>query len=72
MNECTGGCGVVFEFTPSQQSWTENVLYSFMGGTGDGAFPSGNLLRDNAGNLYGTTPFSGAFYADGIIFKVTP
>jgi uncharacterized repeat protein (TIGR03803 family) len=72
INECTSGCGVVFELSPSQQNWAESVLYSFTGGTSDGTGPAGNLLRDHAGNLFGTSPFGGAFYADGTVFKVTP
>jgi len=45
------GCGVVFKLTPDGQ---ETVLYNFTGGA-DGAYPSGSLIRDAAGNLYGTT-----------------
>jgi hypothetical protein len=45
------GCGVVFKLSPSG---TETVLYSFMG-NGDGALPSGGLIADSSGNLYGTT-----------------
>jgi len=50
-----GGCGTVFKLDPSGN---ETVLYSFKGGS-DGAFPfplgDGHLVRDAAGNLYGTT-----------------
>ena len=52
---CSGGCGVVFELTPSPGgSWTESVLYNFTGRQ-DGVSPWGGLVFDNAGNLYGTT-----------------
>ena len=34
--------------------WTEQVLYSF-GYLPDGISPSGGLIFDTAGNLYGTT-----------------
>ncbi len=40
------------------QTYTEKVLYSFKGGT-DGAYPSGGLLRDAPGNLYGNTAEGG-------------
>ena len=36
------------------RSGKETVLYSFKGGA-DGAYPAMGLLRDEAGNLYGTT-----------------
>lgn len=49
-----GGCGVVFELSPSASGWAETVLYSFSGEK-DGFSPQGNLVTDAAGNLYGTT-----------------
>lgn len=53
-------CGVVFELSPGPDAaWTETVLYSFTGGKTDGAFPSGGLVFDGAGNLYGTTQYGG-------------
>jgi uncharacterized repeat protein (TIGR03803 family) len=48
------GNGVVFQLTPAGSGWTENVLYSFAGGV-DGQNPYASLIRDSAGNLYGTT-----------------
>jgi uncharacterized repeat protein (TIGR03803 family) len=41
--------------TQSAQAQTFTVLYSFKGGAGDGDYPSGGLVEDGAGNLYGTT-----------------
>src|SRR5262249_16663321 len=35
-------------------------LYSFAGGTSDGAIPYGNLITDSSGNLFGTTAGGGA------------
>ena len=59
----------------SARGQTHTVLYSFKGGA-DGAYPQAGVIRDAAGNLYGTTfnggdptcssPFSGC----GIVFKV--
>jgi uncharacterized repeat protein (TIGR03803 family) len=43
--------GTVFKVTATGQ---ETVIYSFSGGTADGAEPYGGLVRDGAGNLYGT------------------
>ncbi|HWY21097.1 MAG TPA: choice-of-anchor tandem repeat GloVer-containing protein [Candidatus Acidoferrum sp.] len=42
---------------PSAPAQTFTVLYSFTGGV-DGSFPSG-VIRDTAGNLYGTTLYGG-------------
>jgi uncharacterized repeat protein (TIGR03803 family) len=68
------GCGTVFKLDPAG---TETVLYSFTGGA-DGKFPSGKLLLDAAGNLYGTTSEGGIVNCDnltdgcGVVFKVAP
>jgi uncharacterized repeat protein (TIGR03803 family) len=43
-------------------------LYGFGGGA-DGFEPSGGVVRDSAGNLYGTT-FQGGEYNTGTVFKV--
>src|SRR5579863_4467487 len=61
---CNGGCGAVFELSPgSGGNWTEKVLYSFcsVSGCADGENPGfAGLVRDAAGNLYGTTVFGGS------------
>jgi uncharacterized repeat protein (TIGR03803 family) len=44
------------------------VLHSFTGGA-DGREPFGGLVRDPAGNLYGTTAGGGAF-GNGTVFKL--
>jgi len=64
---CVGGCGVIFEVSPSG---TETVLYSFTGGD-DGYYPKGPLVFDGQGNLYGTT-LAGGVYGWGTVFKLTP
>jgi len=61
------GCGVVFKLDTTGK---EIVLHKFTGGK-DGAFPAGRLVRDSAGNLYGTTQSGGAFFS-GVVFKLTP
>src|ERR1700719_615365 len=48
---CIGGCGTVYRLAPDG---TETVLYAFLGGA-DGAVPTGNLILDQGGNLFGTT-----------------
>ena len=65
------GCGVVFELTAGG---TETVLYSFCPqypNCTDGAGPTGNLLLDAQGNLYGATIKGGA-YGQGAVFELTP
>src|SRR5207244_7400797 len=41
------------------EAQTFTVLYTFTGGV-DGAFPQAGLVRDKAGNLYGTTVQGGS------------
>jgi hypothetical protein len=77
------GCGTVFELSPPKTkggAWTEKVLYNFQGGK-DGDLPSGPLVFDSAGNLYGATEFGGgkgttcdSFYGGncGTVFKLIP
>jgi uncharacterized repeat protein (TIGR03803 family) len=48
-------CGTVFEV---DKNGVESVLYAFTG-QGDGANPVGGVIRDAAGNLYGTTQGNG-------------
>ena len=65
------GCGTVFRLAPqSDGSWSETVLYSFLGGD-DGYYPVAGLVMDATGTLYGTTEFGGISDC-GIIFKLTP
>jgi uncharacterized repeat protein (TIGR03803 family) len=61
---------VIFELSPTGGgSWTETVLYRFDGP--DGEFPSQGLVFDDAGNIYGTTEYGGA-YGDGVVFELKP
>jgi uncharacterized repeat protein (TIGR03803 family) len=47
-----------------------SILYRFTGGA-DGGPPAGRLVRDSAGNLYGTTEFGGTS-GQGVVFKLDP
>src|ERR1700676_2199259 len=50
---CYFGCGTVFKLQhPLGQGWKERVLYDFHGY--DGRTPTGGLVFDYSGNLYGT------------------
>jgi hypothetical protein len=60
------GEGAVFELRPpskARAAWTENVLYSFIGGEAGGS-PFGPLVINGDGSLYGTTASS--------VFQLTP
>ncbi len=71
----TNGQGTVFEMVRnSDGSWTETVLYNFTGST-DGGQPSGGLIFDASGNLYGTTNLGGGGNCNlgcGTVFQLTP
>jgi uncharacterized repeat protein (TIGR03803 family) len=64
------GSGTVFVVDPLGN---ETVLYSFCSPSdcSDGEQPYAGLVRDSAGNLYGTTQYGGV-YGVGTVFKITP
>src|ERR1035441_4343728 len=62
---CPSGCGVVYKLDTTGR---QTVLYSFTGGA-DGANPNAGVIRDPAGNLYGTTSDGGTGRA-GVVFKL--
>jgi uncharacterized repeat protein (TIGR03803 family) len=74
INSCGGiGCGTVFKV---DSRGTLTTLYIFKGGT-DGAAPIAPLVRDAAGNLYGTAYFGGDLskcidltLGCGVLFKI--
>jgi uncharacterized repeat protein (TIGR03803 family) len=71
--ECSdwNGCGVVFKLTPNQSgTWSETVLYSFVGGN-DASNPQGSVIFDAAGTFYGTTLEGGPSNA-GTVFQLAP
>jgi uncharacterized repeat protein (TIGR03803 family) len=53
----------------SAQAQIFTILYSFTNGA-DGGQPYAQLVRDSAGNLYGTTIAGGAS-GGGTVFKLT-
>lgn len=57
--------GLVFKVDPNGH---ETVLYSFSGQT-DGGYPYAGLIRDSAGNLYGTAR-SGGRWGRGVVYKL--
>jgi uncharacterized repeat protein (TIGR03803 family) len=73
----TYGWGTVFELKHSNKGWPQEVIYNFTGSS-DGFYPTGNLLIDKAGNLYGTTSYGGsgtgcqrgAYECGGTVFEL--
>jgi uncharacterized repeat protein (TIGR03803 family) len=61
---CGGPCGFVFKVGPQGQF---TVIYNFQGGS-DGATPTGPLLLEPDGSLYGTTVNGGAGF--GTVYKI--
>lgn len=64
-NHGATGCGTIFKIDASGK---ETILYRFRDGA-DGDTPVGGVIRDAAGNLYGTTVEGGA-NTYGIVFKL--
>lgn len=69
-----GGTGVsggtIYELVPpaqGQTAWSEAVLHSFA--VSDGVLPSGGLIIDSSGNLYGTATEGGV---DGTAYELSP
>jgi len=70
------GAGAVYVL-PAITGTTDNVLYSFTGGS-DGGTPLSTLVLDASGNLWGTTEHGGISLSSpctggcGVVFKLTP
>ena len=71
--DCNGtrrknGCGVVYKLARNTDgTWSERVLHRFEGSAAnDGYLPMGSLVRDQHGNLYGTTIWAGTQGYGGI------
>jgi autotransporter passenger strand-loop-strand repeat protein/uncharacterized repeat protein (TIGR03803 family) len=64
--------GTVFEIANTGGSYasTPTTLVSFNVANGDGAYPTGTLFADAAGDLFGTTEQGGA-NGEGTVFEVT-
>ena len=65
--------GSVFKLAPDANGkWTVTVLYSFcaISDCADGYAPSAGVVLDKKGNLYGTTPYGGAYHG-GVAFRLT-
>lgn len=73
----TSNDGTIFELSQkSDGSWVETTLYNFCIGCVNGTEPSGPLLLDSAGNLYGTTHYGGVNTCNevqgcGVVFELS-
>ena len=75
---CNGvGCGTVYNLRPPATAcksvscpWTKTVLHEFTGADGNEPL-YGNLIFDQAGNLYGTTEAGGA-HDLGTVYELSP
>ncbi len=70
----TAEVGTAFEMRPpavSGDAWTESVLHSFTGQSGDGSVPFGSPTLGKGGVLYGTTNVGGSA-AKGTVYQLTP
>jgi len=65
--------GTAFSLTPPSSPgapWTEATLHTFGLGSGDGSGPTGGLIADRSGVLYGVTGGGGAGY--GTVYSLKP
>ncbi len=78
-----GGCGAVFQLTPTGSGWVETLLHGFSGpynatvglgpggfGGTDGAYPYAKPIIGPDGNLYGTTNSGASGW--GTVYQLKP
>jgi uncharacterized repeat protein (TIGR03803 family) len=53
------GCGVVYKLTRDGSSYDYSILHHFSETSGEGFWPTGTLVLDSSGSLYGTTSAGG-------------
>ncbi len=68
-------CGTIFKLTRTQNGgWKHTVLYAFPN-AGNGSFPTGGVIIDKTGNLYGATVaggIGGCSGGCGVAYKLAP
>jgi uncharacterized protein YceK len=71
---CSLGCGTVFKLTPTPSGYSKTTIHEFSGSP-DASIPTGKLIMDSSGSLYGTTEAGGnstSCGSCGTVFKLTP
>jgi uncharacterized repeat protein (TIGR03803 family) len=71
---CTLGCGTVFKLSATSGTWEEGIIYSF-DGSADAYSPSGGLVFDPNGNVYGVSEQGALCNSSsgcGAVYKLTP
>jgi uncharacterized repeat protein (TIGR03803 family) len=64
---CCGDAGLVFKVGPTG---SEDILWKFTGDP-DGSNPTGGVVKDKAGNIFGTTLYGGS-QNEGAVYEITP
>src|ERR1017187_1884993 len=66
--------GAVYKYVPASKGHlaTESLLFSFGGSSTTGAGPSGNLIFDVGGNIYGVTNAGGSANDYGVVYSLAP
>jgi uncharacterized repeat protein (TIGR03803 family) len=65
------GCGTLFELSPKADgTWKKTTIYNFTGGA-DGGSPTGAMVVDSQGNLYGSDNYPGTSNC-GVVFQLKP
>jgi uncharacterized repeat protein (TIGR03803 family) len=68
----TDAAGTVYELRRnSNGTWAETILYNFLNNGVDATLPSGPLIFDSAGNLYGDTQ-TGGVNNWGTVYELSP
>jgi len=71
-SSCNSGCGVIYKLTPSAGGWTQSVVHAFGPYQGtDGVWPSGGVIVDPTGNVFGLTS-SGGGANQGVVYELSP
>jgi hypothetical protein len=69
LQNCFGGCGIVFELRPKGSGYAETILHTFAYNP-DGALPQGGVALGSGGAVFGTTNYGGD--GNGTVYELRP